>query len=237
MMARRELLLGAAGAGVGALALGGCSLLPYRKSTFHFRMHVDVMTSQGLRSGSGVLGLINEKTPTFGIATSHGGISLTGEAVVVDLPDGPLFVLLRRPGAADSGSLANMILDAMAPRDPQDFSADTGVDQNRDVAWAREGSIRVGLPAELPGPWGKMEPSWPMMVRFRDLNDPKSVETVDPQTIGVKRVWVENTGAALTSGIEKRMPWLTGAENFRYSGTAYGDVYPLPSNAFRSGIK
>jgi hypothetical protein len=218
MMARRELLLGAGG----ALALSGCSLLPFRKSTFHFRMHVDVMTPQGLRSGNGVLGLISEKAPTFGIATSHGGTSLIGEAVIVELPDGPLFTLLRRPGAADSISLANMILDAMAPRDPQDVSADTGIDQNRHVAWAREGSIRADLPAELPDPWGEMKPAWPMMVRFGDLNDPKSVEAVDPQATGVKRVWVENTGAALTSGIEKRMPpWFMKLyrEKARFSGS------------------
>jgi hypothetical protein len=224
-------------AATGALIPGGCSLLPFRKSTFHFRMHVDVAIPEGLRSGSGVLELISDKTPTFGIATSHGGSSLIGQAVIVDLADGPLFVLLRRPGAADSISLANMIRDLMAPRDPSDVSADTAVDQNRHVAWAREGSIRADLPAELPDPWGKMKQSWPMMVRFGDLNDPKTVEPVDPLTIGVKRVWVENTKAPLTTGIEKTLPWIIAAQNFRYSGTAYGDMYPLPSDAFRSGLK
>jgi hypothetical protein len=221
----------------GALILGGCSLLPFRKSTFHFRMHVDVATPQGLRSGSGVLELISDKTPTFGIATAHGGSSLIGQAVIVDLADGPLFVLLRRPGAADSISLANMILDLMARRDPSDVSADTAVDQNRHVAWAREGSIRADLPAELPDPWGKMVPSWPMMVRFGDLKDPKSVEQVDPETIGVRRVWVENTSATLTSGIEQRLPWL-GRPGERLQTDGFPTIHPnlaqtLEHGAFR----
>jgi hypothetical protein len=166
------------------------------------------MTPQGLRSGSSVLELANVKAATFAIATSQGGTGLIGEAVVVDLPGGPLFALLRHTGQADSTSLANMVLDAMAPGFPNDFSADTGVDQNRKVAWAREGSIRADLPPQRVGYRGKIEPTWPMMVRFEDLTDPDTVELVDPQAIGVKRVWVENTSAPPTTGIQKRLPWL-----------------------------
>jgi hypothetical protein len=47
-----------------------------------------------------------------------------------------------------------------------------------------------------------------MMVRFRDLNDPKSVERVDPEAAGVKRIIVETTGDDVTTGIEKRLGWL-----------------------------
>jgi hypothetical protein len=191
----------------GALMLEGCGLI-YRKSTFHFRMHVEVMTPQGPRRGAGVLELISEKTATFAIATSQGGTGLIGEAVVVDLPDGPLFVLLRHPGQADSTSLANMVLDAMAPGFPDENSADTGVDQNRKVARAREGSIQAELPPQRLDPYNKVKQAWPMMVRFEDLANPKSVELVDPQAIGVKRIWVENTSAPLTTGIRKRLPWL-----------------------------
>ena len=47
-----------------------------------------------------------------------------------------------------------------------------------------------------------------MIVKFRDLNDPKSVEMVDPVAIGVKRIVIETTGDAVTAGIEERLGWL-----------------------------
>lgn len=49
---------------------------------------------------------------------------------------------------------------------------------------------------------------WPLMVRFRDLGDPTSVERVDPAAIGVKRIVLETTSDEVTTGIEKRLGWL-----------------------------
>jgi hypothetical protein len=50
---------------------------------------------------------------------------------------------------------------------------------------------------------------WPLMVRFKDINDPNSVEQVNQVAIGVKRVWVETAGDPVSTGIEKRLGWLT----------------------------
>ena len=77
---------------------------------------------------------------------------------------------------------------------------------------------------------------WPLMVRFGDINDPKTVEQVDPDTIGVKRIVLETTRADVTTGIEKRIPWIIKAESFKYEGRAYGDLYPLPSMSIRSRV-
>jgi hypothetical protein len=73
--------------------------------------------------------------------------------------------------------------------------------------------------------------SLPMLVRFRDLNDPKTVEKVDPLDISKSfgtgarlvratleivpmGVWPLNsfgiTGEPVTSAIEKKLPWLIG---------------------------
>lgn len=76
-----------------------------------------------------------------------------------------------------------------------------------------------------------------MMVRFRDLNDPKSVERVDPDAICVRRITAETTSDDVTTGIEKRLGWLRDAENFHYSGRAYGETYSVPSDALRSAMK
>jgi hypothetical protein len=63
----------------------------------------------------------------------------------------------------------------------------------------------------------------PMLVRFRDLHDPRSVERVDPSDLaasfgtGVKldRMSIEITDAAVTKGIEAVLPWLAGRESQR----------------------
>ena len=47
-----------------------------------------------------------------------------------------------------------------------------------------------------------------MMVRFKDINDPKSVEKVDPASIGVKRIVLETTSDDVTTGIQKILTWL-----------------------------
>ena len=57
----------------------------------------------------------------------------------------------------------------------------------------------------------------PLMVRFVNVNDPRSAERVDPEHMdasfgpGVKfeNATVVMTNDALTMGIEKRLPWLT----------------------------
>ncbi len=179
-----------------ALGLGGC--WPFvRNSRFHARLHIEVMTPQGLKSGTGVLELSNGASIDWGIAGHHGGsVGLRGQAVVVDLSDGPLFALLKQTATADDIGLANAILDALVPPDPKDETMDSRVAANRKAAWASEGSLKADLPRT----------AWPMLVRFRDINDPKSVEAVDPDVIGVKRIWVENTRDDVTTGIEKRMP-------------------------------
>ena len=47
-----------------------------------------------------------------------------------------------------------------------------------------------------------------MMVRFGNINDPKSVERVEPNQIGVRRIWLETTSEPVTTGIKLRLPWL-----------------------------
>lgn len=76
-----------------------------------------------------------------------------------------------------------------------------------------------------------------MVVRFRDIQDPKSVVEVNSETAGVRRIVLETTRDDVTMRIENRLAWLKNAENFHYSGIAYGDIYPLPTNSVRSGMK
>ena len=94
MIARRGMLgmLGTAAVSM----LGGCSAPS--SARYRFRMTVEVETPQGLKSGSSVIEVRLARGMAIGDSS---GVSsgVFGEAVVVDLPDGPLFVLLKMPDA------------------------------------------------------------------------------------------------------------------------------------------
>ncbi len=217
----RRTVLGGLAAG-GAFALSGCGLFEKRGS-YRFRMTVDADTPAGLKSGSSVFEVSAYKVFKLLADERSGGGEFKGQAVVVGLPDGPLFVLLENGDSGDP--LSVRVTKALSPgapfNDVDDYVA----------AVRRLGGPLTHARAELP------RKDWPEMVRFHDINDPKSVERVDPASAGVQRIRLETTKDEVTSGIEKDLPWLSAAENFRYSGTAYGDRYPLPSQAFRSGVK
>ena len=181
--------------------LAGCGA--FSSASYRFRMTVEVQTPQGLKSGSSVLEVRLARGMAIG---DNSGVSsgVFGEAVVVDLPDGPLFVLLKMP---DAGPPVQAIVpDALLGRrsdGPDGVMSDT----------AKLGSTWFGeYRAELPrtrdrGPQVSNN-NWPMMVRFRNLNDPQSVEAVQPDVIGVKRILLETTSDDVTTGIEKRLLWL-----------------------------
>jgi hypothetical protein len=106
-----------------------------------------------------------------------------------------LFALLKLPEA--KGGLAGDVTQALVGgerfTDFNDFFA----------AVLKLGGWFNSAKAELP------REDWPMMVRFHDLNDPKSVERIDPAAVGVTRILLETTNAPVTTGIEKRLHWLT----------------------------
>ena len=127
-----------------------------------------------------------------------------GEAVVIDLPDGPIFALLTLgDGQQPFGYVVSTALDpGMLP------NIDGYLATIRKLASSK---VKVLLPRHwLSRPTDK---GWPILVRFRDLNDPKTVELVDPDTIGVTRIIVETTNDALTSGVANRLPWLRSVKD------------------------
>ena len=187
MMARRGVLAGLT-LGMAAL-LAGCN--PFEASrSYRFRM-----TVEGAVTGSAVYEVLATKTRMVLLAEEKpGGSLLRGEALVLERSDGPVFVLLKRP---DSGnSLAAAVTYALAPDLPQ------GGHENFWTAMGELGGWFGSAKAELP------RADWPLMVRFRDINDPRSVERVDPAAVGVKRIVLETTSDEVTTGIEKRLGWL-----------------------------
>ncbi len=89
-----------------------------------------------------------------------------------------------------------------------------------------------------------------MLARFRDINDPKTLERVDPKNLaasfgpGVTHVGAhaELTNAPVTTGIAKRLPWWNGPfpwlkplGNGVYVDTRT-DTFKINKVAFKRGI-
>lgn len=184
---------------------GDCGLLGGSRS-YRFRMTVEVETPQGLKTGSSVMEITSYKTMKLTSEEHAGGGDFRGEAVVVDLPGGPLFALLKNDGTGQP--LDVNVTPALAPhatfRTVDDYVATVG----------ELGGMFGSATAELP------RANWPLLVRFRDINDPKSVEKVSPEAAGVKRIVVETTSDAVTTGIEKRLGWLAEYLDRHLDGTS-----------------
>lgn len=190
-MKTRRTVLGLMALGA-AVVLGGCG----SRRTLRYKMTVEVETPQGVKTGFAVREIVIRRPPAVPmLGEDRGSISVRGEAVAVALPDGQtLFALLT--------------------------SGDHVVDYaGRDVFF---------LFRELEGPHIQLWPDppstsrpqitnpLPLLVRFRDISDPTSVERVEPTALDaafgpgvtLKRITIEKTREDVTVGIEKRLGWL-----------------------------
>lgn len=209
-MARRT-MLGLMAGGVSAL-LGGCGLLG--GNSYHFKMTVEVETPQGLRTGSSVYEVYADKRLALTSEEAEISDGLRGQALIVDLPQGPVFALLKRDGTSGLylHRAVTAALNGQMFKDLPDLIAMTGK-----LGGAFAGTAKAELPRK----------DWPLMVRFKDINDPKSVERVDPDAIGVKRILLETTSDDLTAGVEKRLSWIENGQKLGITPTPSAKGIPL----------
>lgn len=182
------------------LALSGCG-----DRRINYRLTVSVETDGGVRTGSGVIGTAwYDQRLMAGLAQGiTWQFSVHGQAVPVDLGrHGVLFVLLRGDPARKRSypDMAPLLSGLVMPRRPQGMSFEEGLT----LVAHHQGEVDV--PCE----------PLPMMVRFGDIADPKTVERVDPCNLarsfgpGVRlaRVTIAVTDERPTTGIEAWLPWL-----------------------------
>ncbi len=211
-----------------------------------YRLSFVVETPDGDKTASGVRLVYDWKQPTLGLAPSSGGTWGAGEAIPVDLGRrGVLFVLNapRNPDGTPSNSAVSVPINEIYHRLKGRWLQN--VPQLRDLS----GVIELE-PQELP-----------YLVYFRDTNDPKTVQAVDPNDIAkdlgagvrLKHATLEFVsfgtwpfyllglgGVPLTRGIEKWLPWLDmpweKRRNQDWGGmwTGYGS---LNNSQFRTGTK
>ena len=231
MMARRG-VMGVLAGGL-ALALSGCgSLFPAR---YRFRLTVEVETPQGLRTGSSVYEVKAWNEPGMDPSGKVRKWSVRGEAIAVDLPgDRVLFALLKT--AAHFGDMAGLSMSTLYP------------------AFRAEGYDVVGVARELAREDSRnreevARKDYPMLVTFRDLTNPATVELADPNDLAaafgtgvrLKHIIAEKTDDPVAHGIERRLAWLpshVGSLVRRPTNLPIGEMpieQRLNSTDFRSG--
>lgn len=207
MMARRG-VLGMLAGGAAAL-LGGCGLI-WGSDRLRQKITVEVETPDGPRMGSSVVETEVREGKSWGDASGT-SFHLKGEAVAIDLPGGrTLFALLCGADGTQGDAtgyqtrLLYEVLRAIGPSGPAGDVSHMDVMQAR--AAAQDAEVKLDLPQWL----------YPMLVTFTDIDDPKSVQRVDPANpaasfgpgIRLKRITVEVTDDDVTTGIEKSLGWL-----------------------------
>lgn len=179
-----------AGLGVAMLVLSGCGLRS--SASFRYRMRVE-----GAHSGQAVYELLAERTYGPRLPDEKaGGSMIRGEALVVEMPSGPVFLLLT--SANGGGDLEGAIVRALAPDIPWNGQPNFWKAVNR-LAGAGDGKVNGELPRA----------DWPLMVRFRDIRDPKTVEQVDPNAIGLRRIVLETTTDSVRIELNRKLVWLS----------------------------
>jgi hypothetical protein len=225
MMARRGML--------GMLVGGAVALLsacnPLRGSNYRFRMTVEVETPEGLRTGSSVYDVKGIGTNDLITGDKGARSELRGEAVAVDMPNGQtLFVLLRMAnGTSSDDNLAPMSMKAMDPAYKYNFHKE-------------ESAQRISSGDGIRSPADVAELDYPLLVTFTDIDDPRSVQRVDPANLAasfgpgirLKRITVEVTDDDVTTGIEKRLGWLPKHRNISFAGNRYTVDNSLADNLF-----
>ncbi len=184
----------------------------FNHGSWNYKLTLVVETPEGQVVGSAVRKVSAYREPVilqFLPSLSYAGADVNGEAVVVDLGQrGVLFALLK--ASSEVNGDAKYIVFREFPFRWKDA---TGENQIGGGELTSEG-IRYYRNLE-----GKKElalEKLPMLVHFRDIKDPKTVELVDPNDLeksfgkGVRLVSVtlEMTNEPVTKGIEKKLPWL-----------------------------
>ena len=207
-MGRRG-VLGVLAGGTAAL-LSGCGLI-WPSDRLRHRITVEVGTPYGLRTGSSVVETEVRKGKGWGDASGT-SFQLKGEAAAVDLGGGrTLFALLRGADSTQgdaAGYQTRLLYEALRAIGPSGPAGDVShMDVMQVRAAAQDAQVKLDLPVKL----------YPLMVTFGDDKDPISVARVDPANLAasfrpgyaLKRITIEVTHDAISTGIEEKLEWLT----------------------------
>lgn len=204
------------------LLLAACGDVAHSLPTYRYRLTVEVETPEGLSTGSSIIEVQSRdgSGPSTLPEASKLQLSFRGEAVAVDLPGGQtLFALLRGIGKLPDGSPTEISAEGYAP-----IALARGRNFPEPHGYAKQLNWMIAQRqvAELP------RDSLPMLVRFRDIADPSTVEKVNPGNLsgafgaGVKllRITVQITNDPVGFSIRRRLVWAEDFVRMHFDGTS-----------------
>lgn len=176
------------------VGLAGCEVL----IGWHYRFRLTgwVECDGAVVQGSSVI----EVTRVRGYDAVGGGVH--GEAVAIDIPGRSTLLLLLR--------------DASSP-DWAIWMPHHAFASQLDAAATTDGKVLDRL-SHSPGTTATLSlADYPLMARFRDTNDPATIERVDPANLAAsfgrgvtfRGITAELTDDHVTRGINRRLPWLS----------------------------
>jgi hypothetical protein len=186
-------------------------------SSYHVKMAIKVETQKGLRTGESVLEVRAGKTLALLPEEAKAQVELRGEAAAVHLPDGQTVFAVLRP-ASDGEVLEDLITSALDPG------------FKHGAEGYLESVPKLGRPEMIGRSVALAQGSYPLLVRFKNISDPKSVEAVQPADFpavfgsGTKLVGVDVilTSQDVTTGISETLTWLPGLNGSYLSGRSIG---------------
>jgi hypothetical protein len=222
MTARRCVLRGLAIAGI--MLLSGCGKWSWN---YRYRLTLFVETPEGEKSGTGVVEILVTKA-AVSLNQMPMSWELRGEAVSVDLGKRGILYAILGGGGPRQSFLAL----------PQVVFERTGILDRRYTAEERESKLD-GLKASAELTRDEI----PFLVHFRDVNDPNTVEIVDPDALaksfgeGVRllRAIIEMTKEPTTTGIEKKLRWLSQYYDRQLGGARFPEIRGSVADRLSSG--
>ena len=231
---RRRALLGGL-AGLGAASLAGCMSGPLYR--YRYKLTLNVLDHGVLRTSSNVVQIdtVFGTGPSLGNSVSR---EVSGDANVVTLGDGRVLVALltKRDPVLDGGRAANdwgqdepwrllARVYGIAIVNQTESEDAKGVSRLWDGLSKARGARAIAL-SDLP-----------TLVTFRDVRDPLTVETVDPENLAAKfgpgvslqSATIEGTDDKISRGIERVLPWLARVKGY-LSGQQFASDPSLASN-------
>jgi hypothetical protein len=200
----------------------------FPSATVRYRLTLEAEVEGKPTNGSSVVEVAYRANPRILGASAQFVTEVRGEAVVLDLGQrGTLFALLKE-GEDSRSNPDNIVLRAFNfPGGALPRPVEKGIGDVRKL------SGKVQLPLK----------SLPLLVRFRDINDPMTIEKVDPLDLeksfgpeakltratleivpaGIPPLsWIGITGEPLTDSLEKKLAWLNALRSGGYVKFASG---------------
>ena len=204
------------------LSLAGCSLTD-ETPTYRYRLTVEVDTPEGLKTGSSVIEVDTHRDQRNWNPNARGRrYQVRGEAAAVELgEDRVLFALLRSEDSVDWAAQILFLTTPYAVEAEDKFLA------TFERMLAREGEVE--LPPDLGAFISSSDASArPMLVTFRDLDDPTSVERVDSENLAasfgegfaLRRITVQLSDDSVSFKLADRLPWLDKYTRKHFDGSS-----------------